>query len=110
MQPYGCGPQRRLALALRLRLALAAALVVLTLRIVQNGDGEDQQPEGCEAEITGCSTAESVRLTPLKGCPGTGLSTLQFTLTSSLRGAMHMRCTLQRNDEIPNYLAVELEP
>ena len=39
----------RLALALRLRIALAATLVVLTLRIVQNGDGEDQQPEGCEA-------------------------------------------------------------
>ena len=43
----------RLALGLRLRLAL----VVLTLRIVQNGDGEDQQPEGCEAGITGCSTS-----------------------------------------------------
>ena len=46
----------RLALGLWLRLTLATALVVLTLRIVQNGDGEDQQPEGCEAEITGCST------------------------------------------------------
>ena len=39
--------ERRLALALRVRLALAATLVVLTLRIVQIGDGEDQQPEGC---------------------------------------------------------------
>ena len=58
MQPYGCGPQGGLRLALRLRIALAAALVVLTLRIVQNGDGEDQQPEGCEAGVTGCSAAE----------------------------------------------------
>lgn len=54
--------------------------------------------------------AQSVRFTPLRVFPGTGLSTLQFTLTSSLRGAMHMRCTLQRNDEILNYLAAELEP
>ena len=49
--------ERRLALGLRLRLAPATTLVVLTLRIVQNGDGEDQQPEGCEAGITGCSTS-----------------------------------------------------
>ncbi|MGD9509136.1 MAG: hypothetical protein AB7I59_04995 [Geminicoccaceae bacterium] len=54
--------------------------------------------------------AQRVRFTPPQVFPGVGLSTLQFRLTSSLRGAMHLRCTLQQNDEILNYIAAEVEP
>jgi hypothetical protein len=39
--------------------------------------------------------------------PGAGVTGIEFTVPSSLRGAMQMRCFLQAGDEIRNYLARE---
>jgi hypothetical protein len=51
--------------------------------------------------------AEQNRITLFKPFPGVGFSTQQVKLDKSHRGAMQLRCVLQANDEILNYIAAE---
>jgi hypothetical protein len=60
----------------------------------------------CRLESYGV-LAEKNRITPFKPFPGVGFSTLEVELTKSHRGAMQLRCVLQANDDILNYIAAE---
>jgi hypothetical protein len=47
------------------------------------------------------------KVSGFKAFPGTGLSALEFTIPSSFRGAMHLRCFLGTNDFIRSYAVTE---
>jgi hypothetical protein len=47
------------------------------------------------------------RVSGFKAFPGTGISALEFTIPSSFRGAMHVRCFLGANDFLRSYGVTE---